>query len=75
MKYYRINLGGLSDRECFRDASKEELRVLLTLISQRGEISDADTLAALSHTSRARAISSLVFWQDSGIIFEADSPA
>lgn len=74
MKYYIINLERLSDKECFRDASKEELRVLLTLISEKGEYEDADALARLSHTSRARAISSLAFWQDSGIILESDSP-
>lgn len=74
MKHYIINLQGISDRDCFADASKEELRVLVALISKKGGFEDADTLAALSRTSRARAISSLAFWQDSGIILESDAP-
>ena len=74
MKYYKINLKGISDRDSFADASKEELRVLITLISQNGKFNDAEELALLSRTSRARAISSLAFWEDSGTIFETAEP-
>ena len=74
MKYYKLNLRKISEQESFADASKEELRVLISLISRGGEIKDADELALLSRTSRARVISSIAFWEDSGIIFEASQP-
>ena len=75
MRYYKINLKGLSEREAFADASKEELRVLLSLVSANGEVESADKLAVLSRTSRARAISSLAFWEDSGVILESEAPS
>lgn len=70
MNFYSINIFKLSERECFADASREELRVLLALISVDGIFSDIEYLSSLSHTSRARAAASLAFWQDSGIIKE-----
>ena len=70
MTEYSINIFKLSEREAFADASKEELRVLLALISENGLFADGEHLARLAHTSRARAIASLAFWQDAGIISE-----
>ena len=70
MTVYSINIFKLSERECFADASREELRVLLALISADGIFSDTDQLASLAHTSRARAAASLAFWQDAGVISE-----
>ena len=63
MIQYGINIFKLSERECFADASKEELRVLLALLSVDGIFSDSEQLASLSKTSRARAAASLAFWQ------------
>ena len=73
MTHYLINIFKLSERECFADASREELRVLLALISTDGIFSDCEQLAQLSHTSRARAAASLAFWQDAGVITEKKS--
>ena len=72
MTDYSINIQNLSQRESFADASKEELRVLLTLISTDGRIADAETLASLAHTSRARAAASIAFWEDAGVIVAKD---
>lgn len=71
MTKYIINTNGLSERECFADASKEELRVLLCLISENGRFLDHESLASLAHTSKARAMASLAFWQEAGVISEA----
>ena len=70
MTDYSIDINNLSLKESFADASKEELRVLLTLISTDGKITDTESLAKLSRTSRARAAASLAFWEDAGVIFE-----
>ena len=71
MSNYKIRISSLAKSEAFADASKEELRVLLALISQEGRLSGHD-LAALSHTSKARAAASIAFWQEAGIISEAE---
>lgn len=71
MTKYIINTSGLSERECFADASKEELRVLLALISKNGNLGNDTELASLAHTSKARAVASLTFWQEAGVISEA----
>ncbi len=70
MSDYRIHISSLAESEAFADASKEELRVLLALISQNGRLSGLD-LATLAHTSKARAAASLAFWQEAGIICES----
>ena len=70
MTEYSVNVFKLSERECFPDASKEELRVLLALISAEGIFKDTEELARLAHTSRARAAASLAFWQDAGVVTE-----
>ena len=69
MNKYRIHITELESSESFADASKEELRVLLALISKDGNLTGLD-LAALAHTSKARAAASLAFWQEAGIISE-----
>ena len=74
MKFYKINLSGLTELDSFFDASREELSVLLAIISLKGEIRDAEELASLSHISRARATASLSFWENSGVIYEGTAP-
>ena len=73
MTEYSINVYKLSEKESFADASKEELRVLLCLISTDGKFSDAEELASLARTSRARAAASIAFWEDAGVISEKNS--
>ncbi len=68
MTRYIINTKGLSELECFADASPEELRVLLCLISEEGAVESSEKLAALAHTSKARIKASLAFWQEAGVI-------
>ena len=60
--------------DAFSEASAEELRVLLALIEKNGLPCDKDELASLARTSKARANSALVFWEESGIIRPTDTP-
>ena len=69
---FRINLDSLSSKECFQEASREELRVLLTLVSLGGEVVSEDDLARLAGVSPARCRASLVLFTESEIIAEGD---
>ena len=72
---YNIPKLSLSDKEMFREASREELRVLLVLIEREGRIESAETLAVLAGVSKTRAVSALAFWEEVGAITSAtDAP-
>ena len=64
----------VTDTEAFGEASREELRVLLALLEKDGKIDSIESLAALAKTSKARASSSIAFWEESGVI-KKDSSA
>ena len=54
---FRINLNSLSTKECFQEASREELRVLLTLVSLGGEVvSEEMLLAAMGGDTTANVV-------------------
>ena len=65
---YKINLSPLPQNESFRDASKEELRILVALISRSGRYESIEELAKIASTSNARASSAIVFWEEAGFI-------
>lgn len=72
---YNVLPLSVSDKDAFAEASKEELRVLLALIERSGKAADSEEIARLAKTSKARASSALVFWQEAGVIREAlDTP-
>lgn len=58
----------ITDKQEFTEASREELRVLLALIEADGKYSSDEELAKKASTSKARAMSALVFWEEAGII-------
>ena len=63
----------VSEKEAFEEASREELRVLLALIERGGECASIDELSLVAKTSRARASSALVFWEEAGAIRKSNS--
>ncbi|MBQ8688997.1 MAG: DnaD domain protein [Clostridia bacterium] len=71
MTEYKINLSSLNDNMDFKEATAEELRVLLAVISLEGRVDSQNAIARLASTSAARARASLVFWEDSGVISAA----
>ena len=58
----------VTKNEAFGEASREELRVLLALVENGGKFDDIEALAASAKTSKARASSSIAFWEESGVI-------
>ncbi len=59
----------LSDNPAFREASAEELRVLLSVI-EAGGIADTGKIARAAGVSAPRVSSSLTLWQEAGVITE-----
>ncbi len=69
---YKLSLGLLSGSAALSEASREELRVLLALVAAGGAVESEDSLASLSLVSKARCISALSFWEESGVISRDD---
>lgn len=64
----------VSDNPAFREASAEELRVLLSLI-EAGGIADTERIARAAGVSVPRVSSSLTLWQEAGVITEVTDAA
>lgn len=69
---YKFNARSLTLSEAFTEASREELRVLLALVANGGRVESDEDIAKAAGVSRGRASSSLVFWEESGIIAKND---
>ena len=65
---YKIQLAALKTSETIRDASAEELRVLIALIAENGKATTYDKIATLSATSLSRTMASVALWEADGII-------
>ena len=74
MKKYTVLPLSLTDKAVFTEASREELRVLLTLIERGGELSSVEDIALVAKVSSARANSALVLWEEEGVIKSGDAP-
>ena len=66
--FYICSPLSVTANEAFGEASREELRVLLALVESDGKFDSIDALADASRTSKARASSSIAFWEESGVI-------
>lgn len=66
--YFAVNKERITASETFAEASREELRVLLAIISLNGEVDDEDKLAKCAAVSRARAAAAIALWEESGVI-------
>ena len=69
MADYRFKISPIpvSELELFRDASAEELRVLIAIQDRAGMFSDSDIIG-LTGVSKARFLSALALWQEAGAI-------
>ena len=65
---YCISPLRILDKSAFKEASKEELRVLLGLIELSGEAESAELLSEAVSVSVARCKAALSFWEESGVI-------
>ena len=72
MTNYKFNPKALLSSEEFKEASRDELRVLLALIA--GECADVDKLSELTGLSAARVRSAIVLFEGAEIIEKCDTP-
>ncbi len=72
---FSTELSRLFSSDSFRDATKEELRVLLAVLSLDRRITSVEELSELSGASRTRVLSSLTLWREAGVIRELDAYA
>ncbi len=64
---FSVNLAGLKDSPALKEATAEEVRVLLALASLEGS-ADGDTLSQISGVSSARVASAVSYWQEYGAL-------
>ena len=69
---FKINLGGICSSEAYRDASLDELRVLLAIIDCGGRPMTREQLAEIAGVSPSRVTAARVYWQESGILSEGE---
>ena len=68
MLNYRVDRIRVIGSAAFAEASKEELRALLSLIELDGKIESEGELAEAAKISTARCKAALAFWEESGVI-------
>ena len=59
---------GITESPSFAEASKEELRVLVAMLSLSGEPATESDIARMSGTSSARCRSAIAFWEGAGVL-------
>ena len=69
---FKVNLIGITELECFRDASKDELKVLVALASLDGAKTSANELAEELGLSKARVMSAITLFEESRVITKSD---
>lgn len=65
---YKASLFGLCQNPAFAEASAEELRVLLTLVSLEERPTEESDIARLAGVSAARCRAAIAFWEGAGIL-------
>ena len=69
---FKVNLAGLTSEECFKDASKDELKVLVALIAHQGEGVTSEELSEELELSKARVVASIALFEESGVVVKCD---
>ena len=72
---FTVSLGVLEGREEFSEASREELRTLIAVISEAGVPTTYEKLSELAGVSLARAKSAVALWEELGVIKRVDELA
>lgn len=69
---FKVDLSGITELECFKEASKDELKVLLALASLGGEPISPDRLSEITDVSKARIKASIALFEEYGVISSTD---
>ena len=65
---FKVRLEGITELECFKEASKDEIKVLLAIASMTKESVSAEYLASTLEISRARVMAAIALFEESGVI-------
>ena len=69
---FKVNLGGISDKDSFKDASRDELKVLVAIISLNETAVTPEQLADIAGVSCARVKAAIALFEESGVISSSD---
>ena len=70
-KIYRVNLDGICSLDCFKEATKDEAKILLAILSFGGEVCESELSEALG-VSLARVKACITLFEESGVLCECD---
>ena len=65
---YRAILKDLCHNPAFAEASAEEMRLLLTILSLDGRAAEEGEISALASVSSARCRAAIAFWEGAGVL-------
>ena len=69
---FKVNLDGITALDCFREATKDELKVLLAIKSLEDESFSAESLADTLGVSAARVKAAITIFEESSILIKTD---
>ena len=69
---FRVNLEGITDLECFKEASKDELKILIAILSENGSPVSAEELSEKLGISVPRVKACITLFKESGVLIECD---
>ena len=69
---FKVCLNGITSLECFKDASKDELKVLVAIASLNGKGFSAEELACEIGVSRARVMAAIALFEEQGVLNKSD---
>ena len=67
---FKVGLNGITDLDCFKEASKDELKILIALKSTEGETVSLEPLAQKLGVSVARIKATIALFEESGVLTE-----
>ena len=70
---FKVNLKGITSLECFKDASKDEIKVLVALAALGTESTTAEELADEIGISKARVAAAIALFEESGVIARCET--
>ena len=70
-KIYRVNLDGICSLDCFKEATRDEVKILLAIASFGGEVCE-ESLADTLGVSLARVKACITLFEESGVLAKSE---
>ncbi len=70
---FKVKLDGIIGLDCFKEATEDEMKILIALASKEGECISVKSLADDLGVSAARIKSAITLFEESGVITKCDS--